>query len=277
MLLVLSALKDYSNRPNMEPFKQGIRNIYDGGHDWKRSADWHFTPKVAAGLYKDLVAADVIPAPEKDFVFVSTSANIPTHEMVFFDEDRARRTAFSLFLVGDISEIPMRVGYKRKERGKASFHYVLWDAEKLPLPNDFADTIFDRKGCLWYAARDLSLERFLGVIAEYERVLKPGGSIILDYSPEYRKMQARTSIPERQRIDEKFRQLQAGVSPITVGQTFTDPNATDFDYSTVDMIQHHKIKPGSPEEKEIQKRFSDKIVSQGLSRVLVMTKRKIDN
>jgi hypothetical protein len=86
----------------MDRVKRHILSMYTDRHLWKLNSDEHFTPEVVRGVYRNLVDAGVIPSPENDFLFVSPTANVPTHETTLFNQDQKTRTGKATFLVGDI-------------------------------------------------------------------------------------------------------------------------------------------------------------------------------
>lgn len=222
----------------MDRVKRRIFSIYTDRHLWKLNSDEHFTPEVVRGVYRNLAEAGIIPPPEKDFLFVSPTANVPTHETTFFYEDQKTRTGKAAFLVGDICPTPLCPESISKKTDTGSFQYFRWDAETLPIKPEVADMIWDRKGWLWHAARDLSPERFILALHRYYEILKTGGSLVIDYADK-----AAT---------------KAGL---------------EFEASTVKVIRECQT-PKSPDlEDTIRIMFATKVVGSGLGRVKVMRKR----
>lgn len=222
----------------MDRFKRDILSTYTDRHLWKLNSDEHFTPEVVRGVYRNLADADVIPKPEKDFLFVSPTANVPTHEVTFFSEDQKTRTGQAEFLVGDICPTPLGPESVSKRTETGTFQYFRWDAESLPIKPGVADMIWDRKGWLWHAARDLSPQRFILALHRYYEILKSGGSVVIDHA---------SKVATETRLE--------------------------FEPSTAKIIRDFQT-PKSPDLKDtIRIMFSTRVVGTGLGRVKVMRKR----
>jgi hypothetical protein len=212
--------------------------MYTDRHLWKLNSDEHFTPEVVRGVYRNLVDAGVIPSPENDFLFVSPTANVPTHETTLFNQDQKTRTGKATFLVGDMCPTPLCPESISKKTDTGSFQYFRWDAETLPIKPGVADMIWDRKGWLWHAARDLSPERFILALHRYYEILKTGGSLVIDHAD----------------------------------RAATKANL-EFEASTVRVIRECQI-PRSPDLEDTARiMFEVKVVGTGLGRVNVMRKR----
>lgn len=225
----------------MDRLKRNIMASYADKHMWKYKSDQSFTSEVASRVYHELREARVIPSPEKDFLFVSASANVPTHELAFFKEDRKTRRGRSTFLVGDLCLPPLsRTSISRKGK-KSIFQYFKWDAEALPIAPQTADMIWDRKGWLWHAAIDLPPQRFFLAIHRYYEALKTGGSIVIDHA-------------DKEASEARF----------------------ESEPSTVNMIRKCQV-PNNPKlEETMRAMFEVKVIGSGIGRVNVLQKRTDD-
>ena len=178
------------------------------GVRWKTHSDAYFGPAEARATYDVLRAAGIVPPPGASLRFVSAAANSATHEAAMFERDHEispDRKGGRQFIVGDIAQtIPGRALPGPTYHG--TFLHVRWNAGQLPLAQGSVDVLWDRKGCTWYALMNdyqnpnQNLGRSplmaLAVLRNYEEVLKPGGSIVLDAIPAGLLPQVERSTPD---------------------------------------------------------------------------------
>jgi hypothetical protein len=155
------------------------RDIYREGA-WKLESDQIITPEVIDRIYDHLRSYRILPAPHLPLTFVSPTANIPTHELSFFNKDSETRTAESLFLVGDISSLPLEPTQKQEQRGNKTLQYFRWDAHELPLSPQSVDIIWDRKGWLWHILSEKNEVLMIETMKNYFELLRPNGAIVID-------------------------------------------------------------------------------------------------
>ena len=165
--------------------KDRIRDKYEGDPEWKAESDRLFGPEEASALWHELEKSHIIPEPEADVNIVSVSANIPTHELAMFKADLLTRKGKSRFVIGDISELRVKTFIDELVEPYTTFRnrfaYIRWDAYNLPVPDSSADVIFDRKGALWHIAHNYrDTQKLIETFKEYHRILKPGGSLVVD-------------------------------------------------------------------------------------------------
>jgi len=143
-------------------------------------------------IYRLLRRGKIIPSPkeleklDRRFVFLGTCSGAGVFEErlarsleqetkdplpfkpLFIASDRARSVNEkgyavppNLFLPGDFP--------------KTSFGFVTADIAGLPFPDRFADVVFENMGAIFYAG----IEEFRDILKEYDRVLRPGGKLVV--------------------------------------------------------------------------------------------------
>lgn len=159
-------------------YVQGRRGFAPGA--WKIENDSVITSDVVSSIIQDLVSEGVISRLSDHFVFLSPTANIPTHEITCFEYITQTLKVPSTFIAGDICEYPLNTDHIYRENEGSSFQYVRLDAQQLPIRDSSVDLIWDRKGWLWHVSRSYDQEQILNALMEYYRVLRPGGAIVID-------------------------------------------------------------------------------------------------
>ena len=162
-----------------------IADKYGGNPEWKDESERLFGPQEASAQWHEFEKDGIIPPPESDLTFVSVSANIPTQELAMFQADLLTRRGKSKFIVGDIADLGVHPFIEKFVKPKVSelhsFDYLRWNASELPLPDGIADIVIDRKGALWHVAYNFKDPRLLiDTFNGYHRILKPGGSLVVD-------------------------------------------------------------------------------------------------
>lgn len=120
---------------------------------------------------------------QSSFVFVSPTANYPTHEIEIFRSEAFERKGHVTFLVGDIADLNPKVEISQIKRllgEKNKFIYFKWDARNIPVKEDTVDAIWDRRGWIWYCAKLLENRETIESLQRYHKILKKGGVVILD-------------------------------------------------------------------------------------------------
>lgn len=166
----------------------GPKNIILEG-SWKTDSDKFFGPKEAVEVWRMLKNSGLVPGENEDIVFVSPTANTPTHETAIWQEENKTRSGSSTFLVGDLLPIDPKSVIEAAnipDDTQNKFTYFHWDAEALPIQNNSVDVIWDRKGWVWHAVYNFQdSERLDKAFKDYHELLKPGGIIVLDANPSY--------------------------------------------------------------------------------------------
>lgn len=173
----------------MERLKAAIVDTYGSGGIfsegfWKADSDRLFGPTEAVKVWELLSDAGLIPSIDSNLVFVSPTANIPTHEIAIWKDDSRTRGGSSLFLCGDILSLkPNQLVKQASFPGSVEhrFCYFRWDAEALPLRPGSVDVILDRKGWIWHCAKDSKNKlRLAEAFKSYHGLLKKNGCLVLD-------------------------------------------------------------------------------------------------
>lgn len=169
----------------MDEFKYDMMGKYAPGdqeiNSWKEVADGYFGREEAVTVLNSL--REFLPSADKDLVFLSPTANYPTHEEAMYWEAIHTRTGKTTFLVGDISKIkPTKIleeiaPYNNEDH---QFTYFRWDADRLPIKKGSVDVLWDRKGWLWHSANEGGNKMVLKALRQYRDLLKPGGIIVTD-------------------------------------------------------------------------------------------------
>jgi hypothetical protein len=251
-------------------FESGSVRGYEDSSVWKDTADRKITPRVIREIWKDLKNhSGIIPGPESQFIFLSPTANIGTHEEVIFQEDAKTRRGRGTFFVGDKARLDIPEHRKSAEINGNVLQYVRLDAGALPFPTDDAekgtqgrvDMIWDRKGWLWRVAEKENASVFLEALNAARGFLKPGGCIVIDDIERWK----------YQRVDE-----WRGLIPRLVGAVkYARANRTlaQHEPSTVEKINKLRQSDGSSIWPEIDKLFERIPLSKGASKVLVLRKK----
>lgn len=173
----------------MEGLKAKIAETYGrrgmfSEYSWKADSDRFFGPTQAVEVWGLLSDAGLSPSIDSDLVFVSPTANIPTHEVAIWQAGSATRRGSNLFLCGDM--LPIKPNHILKQTfllgsSEHRFCYFRWDAEALPLRPGSVDVIWDRKGWLWHCAEDSRDKlRLAEAFRSYYDLLKGNGCLVLD-------------------------------------------------------------------------------------------------
>lgn len=254
--------------------KERIRAQYEGRRAfkegaWKAESDALITPEVIREIYHLLKDKGAIPPAENEFIFVSPTANIPTHEATLFTEDSHTRTGSSKFFVGDISRVEVPLDDVSKKTANGTFQYFRWDAEHLPLKDETVDVIWDRKGWLWHLAMDGSSNKVLKAFTQYYRLLKPGGSIVVDAILENPRAMKSVIAITRTAIKELSFKLRGKKFQPSDTQPYEQ---RQYEPSTIWALRTHMSGEMSI-RRELQYMFDITYVGEGRARVCVFTKR----
>ncbi|MDP3725771.1 MAG: class I SAM-dependent methyltransferase [bacterium] len=261
----------------MEKFKRNIAKLYEEGGifekgTWKKETDLIFGPEQVKNLYQLMQKREIIPPPDKEIVFLSPTANIPTHEISFFEKDKETRRAKGLFLVGDISELELQQDQVQRTSQDHHFQYFRWDAEHLPIKDRSVDVIWDRKGWLWHCANRKDIERLLETFQQYQKLLKDGGSIIVDNIPGYEQLVENLSAGEQMKILWIKLLAISRIKKIKHSDTFPK-RSTQYEPSTVDKIRQIKSYENVDILRKLAEWFEIFDIGQGIERVLIFKKR----
>ena len=257
----------------MDEFKQNIRREIEGRglyqpEAWKQDSDKLFTPEQVRGLYHEMAERKIIPDKDQDFVFVSPTANIPTHERTFFEEDQKERKGRGTFLVGDISRLNVDAADFQKISETGVFQYFRWDAEYLPIKNGSVDMLWDRKGWLWYLAEKNDSQRFMETIQQYYDLLRDGGCVVVDNINWYEKYAK--SMGGNAVLRSEFLMLlgASGLVQTRPSILIPHPQATEYERSTTDAMarMHYEV------DEDLFKKFEMSTMGSGAGRVRIMRK-----
>jgi hypothetical protein len=245
----------------------GEKGLFKPG-SWKTQSDIKFSPQDAQAVYRLLQTAGIVPPPDQDIVFLSPTANRPTHEIAMWQEDIKTRQGFSSFTAGDLTIHPdyYQMIPPSPDPSRYQFSIRQMNASTIDLPNHSVNTIWDRKGWIWHCAR---METFRPEITDafdvYARVLQPGGSIVIDAMPGFRR--DRRAINDRvgRSIDNDF---QFHRPPrFTPADLYIRDNIGQYEESTVDVLQTYTPTAWN----EIQKRFQVRLLGDGKHQICVLT------
>ncbi|MEK9153916.1 MAG: hypothetical protein AAB798_00425 [Patescibacteria group bacterium] len=253
--------------------KSRIRDSYQKDNEWKDASDKLFTPEKARELYIEMRHAGFIPESVQNFVFVSPSANIPTHEKMFFEEDKKTREGRGMFLVGDIAHLNLDLSHIQKFSSDNHFQYFQWDAERLPIKNGTVDMLWDHKGWLWFSCRAEDPNRFFSSLDQYYKLLRENGCIVIDDIGWFKDYLEHASI--LQKLRERFvRNLKykydlGNIQSSSIIDKDHRGQSLEYEPSTVDRIQDLNIDAWE----KIVKKFDMAVVGSGAGRVMVLRKR----
>lgn len=259
---------------SMKPFdiNEVSRGLYAGdqGVAWKEFSDGYFNRDQARATYDVLRESGVIPAGDKPLRFVSASANAGTHEVAMYERDAElfpKRPGGRQFMLGDIADVPNRA-YPGPSFPRAELMHAQWDGTALPFAHNSTDIIWDRKGCLWFTLTTDKLDgkatplALLGVLNHYHALLKPGGSIVVDAIEGFDVVSKAAQMGNRGTALHYLKQggtLPAGITP-------------QAEHSTVDGLDNVARDSGVDLMRIISTRFDVRIVGEGKTRCLVLTK-----
>lgn len=145
---------------------------------WKQYSDKIYKPQDAVISWKNILRSGLISEEQKRLLFISASSHIPTHEKAIFQSDQLDNPGRMTMVAGDIRNIDKQDVYP--EGLPNQFKMVRWDATHLPIDENLADVVWDRKGVLFHKARDEGGMGVLDLLDEYRRVLRPRGLVIID-------------------------------------------------------------------------------------------------
>lgn len=254
----------------MDALKLEILKAYGTTSRWKQRADRFFKPGNAVNVYRGLAQAGFIPSPEKDFVFVSPTANKPTHEHAIFEEDSKTRTGRGTFLTGDMCDVGPEGTFTRRGRVKNSrFRFKKLDAESLAIRPGRVHCLWDRKGWLWHLADNGDAERLIQTLDSYAVLLAENGIVVTDFSPEYRRTMMSLTDAELRAARFRYRANRLGVWD---GPIYPEHVEGEFEPSTVWKImelnkQYPQVVP------ELEARFDIFKIGKGPERVAVFRKK----
>ncbi|MBI5456270.1 class I SAM-dependent methyltransferase [Candidatus Kaiserbacteria bacterium] len=246
---------------------------YERDPVWKDKADAIISPEVIRNIWSLLVSSsNTVPSPEKDFIFVSPTANTATHEEIIFNEDAKTRHGHGLFFIGDKARLTIPENRKKIKIRNNDLRYFRWDAKQLPFQVDDTeknthgqvDMIWDRKGLLWFSASDGSARGFLQDLKRFHSILKPGGCVVIDDIEGY--YETVSKVPKQ-----LIPKIIAHVNPFK--RKRPEELATQHESSTVQQINNLKQHDYSPVWPEIDKDFERISIGTGTSKVLILRKR----
>lgn len=181
------------NKSELEYLVEDIRTKYSTSediHSWKLESDMITTPEMMLQSWQSLKAQGILPSFESDLIFVSPTANYPTHEVAIYKNEITERQGKILFLVGDISDVnpsPLLHENQIQNNQYQQFHYFKWNANALPISNQSVDVIWDRKGWLWHLAENAKFlsegegrQMVLSAFDQYFQLLSNKGVLIVD-------------------------------------------------------------------------------------------------
>jgi hypothetical protein len=268
-------LSNWDRRLNSRDVANSVTQKYAKSDVWKEMSDHLFSPQMAVTVYRALEEARVIPPRGAPLVFFGATANIATHEQAIFDE-RRRGGGESIFVVGDRAEVRPKTA--SASSGEASFQFLRWDASKPPVRRGTVDVIWDRKGWLWYGAHVkpttvVNVERTLASLAEYARLLKPGGCIVVDHIEGYADYQ-----PQLTQLKGEISRLRAAGETVDfeAAAKAMPAGAHQLEPSTVDEIRTAGETVGVDLWSIISRRFEILDLGEGVLRVRVLRKRADD-
>lgn len=246
----------------------GPEGIFEEGA-WKFDSDKLFGPKEAVAVWGVLSDYGIVPPASEDLVFVSPTANIPTHEIAIWQEDSKIRKGSSLFLAGDILSLnPSKLLQSTAPVSPSRrFHYFQWDAEALPLNPGSVDVLWDRKGLVWHASQRGNREELLDIFRSYHKLLKKNGAVILDniqfsvYQNSLNPLQTFQSF------------VRDGLTPLKIikrpSDLFPGKPFGQYEHSTVDLISEF----GLSFRREVESLFAIYNVGSGILRTKALVRR----
>ena len=254
-----------------------VKKLYEGKSwyrkgKWKEDTDHIVGPEVIRGIYHELSNAGYVPPPERDFIFVSPTANIPTHEITFFHEDQRFRKGHALFLAGDISDVAVDRSDIRRDEEQGIFQYFKWDASNMPVRGGSVDMLWDRKGWLWHAAYTKRPKQFLESLENYHRLLKDNGCVVVDAIPGYFQELNRMSLSKELKNSILFVLGYLNIRKVRPAELFR-PGVDQFEESTVDLIDVMGGKRYGRVWEKIDTMFDVEFIGQGVGTVCVMRKK----
>lgn len=226
-------------------------------NSWKEDTDELITPDVITQIYTLLYLEGFIPSFNKDFIFLSPSSHIPTNEEQIFELDATQRRRKGLFIVTDLRHISFPTPALKKNNS----HFAMLQANvnRLPFLSNSVDMIWDRKGGIWHSYNFWYPFSVYKLLSKYHRLLKPGGVVVLDA------LEGRPTLRVRS-ISDVIRILQ--LSEIRPSDLF---EATEqYESSSAEVFDHLPKK----EQRKIKKYFTQKIIGEKKTRVMVLQKRQ---
>jgi SAM-dependent methyltransferase len=239
----------------------GENGIFIPG-SWKTYSDKKFSPLDAKIVFRNLQDSGIIPPAQKDFTFLSPTANTATHERAMWEEDKNTRTGKSTFVVGDLSVLIRKQPLDTDSNHL--FQSIYLNAFQLPLGNGCIDLIFDRKGWIWHCAANIEYRQYLlPTLAEYQRVLAPGGSIVFDAMQGFSKDAYAMLRTRCLQIEDD--QLYGRKPQFTPNQLFYR-DVSQYEESTLDLLMLR-----STEWMKILQRFTYQPIGRGAHQIAVLT------
>lgn len=154
----------HSNTKYQAVFDQNVAHLYGNGelHDWSTISPHNIRAEEVAQL---LVNSKIFPMPQNHerVYFLSPTANTGIYESAI----QSMLQPGQVIISGDLAVQP---------QAKNTIPLML-NTYHLPFPNNTASIIMDLIGALWHAPKRGSLSE---LCQEYQRVLKPGGLLIID-------------------------------------------------------------------------------------------------
>lgn len=241
---------------------------------WKEDSDRLFGPGEALVIWWFMQKAGLIPDRAAGIVFLSPTANIPTHELTMWQTDSLTRKGKSLFLVGDLlPELDPRAFLGQSDLSDGKGHrlaFFRWDAETLPIKPNSADIIWDRKGWVWHLAADIKDNaRLVRAFKKYQRLLKSGGSLILDANDRFDEYLEKISLTERCRFTRQMYLDNMGAFPKSrPSQYYPGSPIGQYERSTVEQIDRLNFDLWA----ELENLFNIQDIGEGIFKHRVLTK-----
>lgn len=214
----------------------GPFGMYKPG-SWKEQSDRKFSPADARCVYRLLQQNRIIPPPEHDMVFLSPTANKPTHEIAMWQEDLLTRQGRTHFMAGDLIIQPdyYQIIPPSPDPLRHRFTLEAMNAFELDNPDQSVDLLWDRKGWLWYCTRMPASRPFIEqAFDEYKRVLKPGGSIVIDAIEGYKYDRSAINNWKGNQIDDDFHFQRP---PRFTPEELYVRDVAQYEESTVDLMR----------------------------------------